>query len=142
MANQLFYKRTIPMDEREYASKVESPDPVYGIGTMLYISNDHHSYFLPYKTDDPAYHADNFGPNAMTLSFIHMLPDGTYVPGITDEQLLQILIDRSKYFQEVLPCAENELALKGLEIALEAKQLRTRSRAAQKVEGTHYPHVS
>ena len=60
------------------------------------------------------------------------------VNGITQEVLLTILIDRLEGFQSSKwACAENELALKHCEAALEALESRTRARETRGVEGTH-----
>jgi hypothetical protein len=58
--------------------------------------------------------------------------------GLTHEALIEILIDRLEAFQEgPYACFENEMALRGLELALDALQARTRKRIEEGTEGTH-----
>ena len=76
----------------------------------------------------------------VNLEFIHLKDDGTFAPGISDEQLLEVLIRRSEHFQEVLPCEENVMTLMHLRAALKAKHERTAKRRALGVEGTHQAH--
>jgi hypothetical protein len=96
-----------------------------------------HHYHLQFKSGPNQ--PDTDSPH-MTLPFIHMDDNGAYSSGITDEQLLKVLIDRSEYFQTKLPCPENEIALSCLKAALRAKQYRTELRRAKGVEGTHVKH--
>jgi len=97
---------------------------------------DHHEYNCQLKSapNEPSEYWKDLPP------FIMLMDDGSYRSGITDEQLLEILIDRSEYFQTKLPCPENEIALDCLKAALRAKQYRTELRRAKGVEGTHNTH--
>lgn len=57
--------------------------------------------------------------------------------GITDEQLLMILIDRLNYFQTKFPSRENAIALTHIERALLWYEKRTADRKKRGVEGKH-----
>lgn len=60
------------------------------------------------------------------------------VNGVMDENLIAIVIDRLRGFQEgPYKCRENALALTKLEESLMWLQSRTRAREARGVEGTH-----
>jgi hypothetical protein len=79
--------------------------------------------------------------HAMTREFV-LFQNGPIkefgVNGVTHEVLLAILIDRLRSFQTgPYRSDDNEAALDGLEMALDALQDRTRKRIARGVEGTH-----
>lgn len=59
------------------------------------------------------------------------------VNGVTNEALLSILIHRTEYLNKLYACPENEQALAGMRVALEAFEARTRDRIARGVEGKH-----
>lgn len=60
------------------------------------------------------------------------------VNGITQEVLLAIIADRLRSFQAgPYACSENAIALGHIEAAQNALHLRTRTREARGVEGTH-----
>jgi hypothetical protein len=61
--------------------------------------------------------------------------------GTTNEELLEVLIDRTQTLQDKFPCNENEFALSHMRQALELFNHRTRQRQAQNVEGTDKPHI-
>lgn len=61
----------------------------------------------------------------------------TISDGITDEQLLKILIDRKNEQQLKLPCRENAIALTHIETALLWLEKRTAERQKRGVEGKH-----
>lgn len=78
------------------------------------------------------------------LQFIHKIPDEndktklvTVKDGTTNEEVLKVLIDRLKYLDNLFPCRENYEALKGLTMALDALEERTRNRQKRNVEGTN-----
>lgn len=66
----------------------------------------------------------------------------TTAPGTTNEELIEVLMDRIKTLDAELPCAEYNDAL--LHLAAAHKRLldRTAARVAQKVEATPQPHVN
>lgn len=102
----------------------------------FYYSFGYHNYILPNKGVNPE--------GTQQIFFIHGLntdkPELEYVEGISDEQLLEVLIHRSQYFQTVLPCEENVIALDHLKAALQAKLDRTAKRQVAGVEGTNQAH--
>ncbi len=57
--------------------------------------------------------------------------------GTTNEELLEILIDRMKYLGAKFPCRENSLATTKLEEALMWLNKRTQDRVKRGVEGKH-----
>lgn len=62
--------------------------------------------------------------------------------GLTQEVLLAIVIDRLESFQAgPFACNANQLALELIHAGLDVLKKRTLDRMAQKVEGTHQPHV-
>lgn len=68
-------------------------------------------------------------------------PDGV-INGTTVEDLLATVRGRLEGYQAgKLPSIENEAALGGIAMALEALARRTAARQAQEVEGTDAPHV-
>ena len=60
----------------------------------------------------------------------------TVVEGTTDEELLNVLINRTESFQKFFPCVENERALVGLRSALSCFNERTSNRVQKEVEET------
>jgi hypothetical protein len=67
------------------------------------------------------------GSKEMKLNF-----DGT-----TNEELLAVLIDRTKYLNGLFPCRENSIAITKMEEAKMWFEERTRNRLARNVEGKH-----
>ena len=62
--------------------------------------------------------------------------------GTTNEEVLKMLIDRTKKLNEKLPSRENSIAIIKLEEALMWFEKRTANRLAQNVENTPLPHKS
>ena len=60
------------------------------------------------------------------------VPSGAFV-----ETLIAMCIQRLEFYQEYVPCRENELAIQQLDIALMMLQARTKRRERQGTEGTH-----
>lgn len=86
------------------------------------------------------------GGAPQVLQFIEKKPvaDGTpnmYVvnDGTTNEEVLGMLIDRMNHLQAVMPCVENENAVKHLAMAYECMYRRNLDRSIRGVEGTHVP---
>lgn len=61
--------------------------------------------------------------------------------GTTNEELIDVLLDRLRYLDHFVPCRENSLAITKLEEAKHWLDARTRNRQAQGVEGTASMHV-
>ena len=76
------------------------------------------------------------------INFVHKVKDeGTDTlkliqAGTTNEELLKVLIDRTKTLQGAVPCVENEAALAHMQAALDAFESRTAKRKNMGVEGT------
>jgi hypothetical protein len=71
-------------------------------------------------------------------------PDATVLitePGTTSEEVLEVLLDRTRHLNSLFPCPENEAALAGLQQALDAFNARTAKRQAQGVEGKLVAHA-
>ena len=86
-----------------------------------------------------------FGPS-QTLQFIEKAPmkEGseelyTVNDGTTNEDVLNVLIDRLQYLNKKFPCRENALAITKLEEAGMWLHKRTRDRLARGVEGRAAP---
>jgi hypothetical protein len=61
--------------------------------------------------------------------------DGTN--GVTAESVLEVLIHRTKLFNERVPCVQNETAIVKMEEAVAAFMARITDRASRGVEGTY-----
>jgi len=62
--------------------------------------------------------------------------------GTTNEEVIEVLLDRLDSLQKMLPCDENAHARNHLKQALGWLEQRTESRTAQKVEATNKPHIT
>jgi hypothetical protein len=76
------------------------------------------------------------------LQFYKMALDGTKVDGVTNEEVIKVLIHRLKYLNSEWQngkfyCEENDLAIFNLEHALHFLNKRTKKRMERGVEGTH-----
>lgn len=88
------------------------------------------------------YEAKNFEKSSQEIQFIHKVPvsEGstelkTVADGTTNEELLEILIDRISYLQEKFPCKENACCITHLQEGLMWLEKRTRDRVKRGVEG-------
>ena len=61
----------------------------------------------------------------------------TISDGTTNEEVLEVLIDRMQYLQEKFPCKENAIVITNLEESLMWLNKRTADRKARGVEGKH-----
>ncbi len=61
----------------------------------------------------------------------------TVADGTTNEEVLQMLIDRMKYLQAKFPCKENACCITHLEEGLMWLEKRTKDRVKRGVEGKH-----
>lgn len=59
----------------------------------------------------------------------------TVADGTTNEELLEVLIDRIKYLNDKFPCRENSIVITKLEESLMWLNKRTADRKARNVEG-------
>jgi hypothetical protein len=80
------------------------------------------------------------------LHFYEMRPDRTKIDGVTNEEVLRVLIHRLHYLNEAwgnppgkFRCRENSLAITKLEEALMWLEKRTADRVARGVEGKMEP---
>jgi len=77
------------------------------------------------------------------LQFIHKEPKQgttemeTIMDGTTNEEVIEVLIDRLNYLQAKFPCRENAIALTKLDEALLWLNKRTADRVKRNVEGKH-----
>ena len=93
------------------------------------------------------YVATNFEDktSGQTIQFIHKEPRGegqvqelvTLSDGTTNEEILEVLINRMNYLQNKFPCRENALAITKLDEALMWLNKRTADRVKRNVEGNH-----
>ena len=79
------------------------------------------------KSTDPS--GIGVGGDGVTLYTIN---DGT-----TNEEVLEVIIDRMKYLQAKFPCKENACCITHLEEALMWLEKRTKDRVKRNVEGKH-----
>jgi hypothetical protein len=63
----------------------------------------------------------------------------TISDGTTTEEVLWVLIDRTRFLNATLSCRENSIAITKLEEALMWLEKRTADRAARRVEGRFEP---
>lgn len=71
------------------------------------------------------------------LGFYEMREDGTKIDGVTNAEVLGVLVHRLKVLQAKFPCFENERSIECLEAALVWDTIRTQDREARGIEGTH-----
>jgi len=64
----------------------------------------------------------------------------TVTDGVTNEEVLKVLIDRLTTLEKKLPCRENSIAVRKAEECLMWLEKRTANRIAQNVENTPLPH--
>jgi hypothetical protein len=74
------------------------------------------------------------------LAFLQKGRERIIREGTTNEEVLEVLIDRVTEAYQSLPCEESIRALYLLQEALAAFRMRTERRIAAGVEGTHQPH--
>ena len=88
---------------------------------------------------------ENKEAKGQEIQFIEKMPyqtnDGTKLltvnDGTTNEDVIEVLIDRLQYLNEKFPCRENALAITKLEEALFWLNKRTADRVKRNVEGTN-----
>lgn len=77
-----------------------------------------------------------------TIAFIKRTDGALVFAGTTNEEMLEVLIDRTEFLNGKFPCIENEMALLAMKSALEAFNSRTQKRVSQGVETKDIAHVS
>ena len=76
-----------------------------------------------------------------TLEFIKK-EDGLMIhDGTTNEEVVEVLIDRMTFLDQKLPCRDNGMIISALNMALGHMRDRRKKRLAQKVLGTDKPHI-
>jgi len=75
------------------------------------------------------------GHTKSIISFMKKDEAGNVTPGITNEDVIRVLINRLRGLNNEFPCNENKVAIKGLAVALQALQRRTEDRVKRGVEG-------
>lgn len=97
-------------------------------------------------TEGHKYVASNFENSeyGQTIQFIEKTPkeEGsteliTVNDGTTNEELLEILLDRMNYLNSKFPCRENSIVITHLDTALLWLNKRTNDRKKRNVEGTN-----
>ena len=82
--------------------------------------------------------SSDFGELLNIIHFQEGPIDEVGINGVMNENLIVMVMDRLEHFQDSeYACEENELALKHLDLALEAMNKRTIDRIDRGVEGTH-----
>lgn len=69
------------------------------------------------------------------IIFIQKNDDGSIIPGIQDEQLILVMLDRAKKLNEVYPSKWNNIKIHALNIALDACKGRIKGRIADGIMG-------
>lgn len=85
---------------------------------------------------------ENKEAQGQTIQFIHKVPKElgstellTIADGTTNEEVLEVLVDRLQYLQDKFPCKENACAITHLQEAQNWLERRTRDRLKRGVEG-------
>lgn len=76
-------------------------------------------------------------PSLPILRFYEMREDGKKIDGVTNEELIRVLIHRLEKLNKKFFCPENSFAIDNLRGALMWLNKRTEDRIARKVEGMH-----
>lgn len=81
------------------------------------------------------------GQHDVHLQFIHKEKDGdelvTIHDGTTNEEVIEVLLDRLNFLNSKFPCRENAVAITKLDEALMWLNKRTADRLKRGVEGQH-----
>ena len=94
------------------------------------------------SNDAHLYELSNVTKGIQKLQFIHKTPTAsdpkelaTVVDGVTNEEVIMMLLDRLEYLNGKFPCRQNSIAITKLEESLMWLNNRTAERMARKVEG-------
>jgi hypothetical protein len=79
---------------------------------------------------------------AQLIKFIKKTDGQLVHEGTTNEELIEVLLDRMKGLNDKLPCLENDAAIAHLHGALHWLNQRSQKRTDQGVETTDKPHES
>lgn len=118
------------MAEITYPSRARSFSSDASIG---FIAEDdaYHNYDILVGSSDKI-------PGVLTRLEFQAGPLPEYgINGLTNEAVLQVLIDRTAKMDELFPCAENKQAIAAMENALGFFNIRTERRKAAGIEGKH-----
>ena len=74
-----------------------------------------------------------------TLHFQSGHPDAVGINGLTNEDVISMLLHRLGSLQKKVPCAENERAIYSLKNAMDYLESRTKDRRLREIEGTDKP---
>ncbi len=96
-------------------------------------------------TDGHKYELASFeGSAPQVIQFIEKRPESegstklvTVNDGTTNEELIEVLVNRLNFLQAKFPCRENSIAITHIETALMWLNKRTADRKARQVEGTN-----
>lgn len=97
-------------------------------------------------TEGHRYELENFenkDQQGQIIQFIEKVPGEepgsliTVNDGTTNEEVIEMLVDRINYLQSKFPCRENAIAITKLEEALMWLNKRTQDRIKRGVEGKH-----
>ena len=93
------------------------------------------------------YELDSFeGTNPQVIQFIEKVPEGknliTINDGTTNEEVLEVLLNRLRNLNTKFPCRENSIVITKLEESLMWLNHRTELRKRQNVEGMQLQHES
>ncbi len=117
-------KRELKIGTKKYTTVFASDNPSHG--------NANHEYRVEWDKDNNGF------ISAQVIKFQKGPIKEFGVNGVTNEDLIAIVIDRMRGFQSGdYACRDNELALTKLEEALMWLRNRTNEREARGVEGTH-----
>ena len=104
-----------------------------------------HKYVANHFEDKEKGHIIQFIHKELVPNNLEILEDGSTIltegklqtinDGTTNEEVLEILIDRMNYLQSKFPCKENACCITHLEEALMWLEKRTRDRVKRGVEG-------
>jgi len=75
------------------------------------------------------------------VQFLKRVDGKVFYEGTTNEEVLEMLLDRMAFLQAQLPCFENSQVINLLGLALDWLNHRTEKRIKQGVETTDKPHV-
>ena len=97
------------------------------------------------KVEGHQYEMSNFENKenpGQVLQFIHKEPNEnneliTISDGTTNEEVLEVLINRMNFLNNKFPCRENSIVITHLETALLWLEKRTNDRIKRNVEGKH-----
>lgn len=84
------------------------------------------------------HHTDDKGEpvaNMLDIQFVQKNDDGSIVPGVQSEQLVLVLMDRTRKLNARFPSAQNEKMLAGLQMFLDACRERVEDRMNRGVMG-------